>query len=121
MANCTREGGPDGINLERFVEALRDAKTGLTYPALVGMRKQSVQDAERMFSLPLADFMDGKGYTREAEYICVVNGWRRASDERGLSSLERCRLNYKLLNYILDDLMPWHHVNYDFSTMEVNR
>ena len=85
------------------------------------MRKQSVQDAERMFSLPLADFMKRKGYDKEAEYISAVNGWRRAFDERGLSSLQRCRLNFKFLNYILDDLMPWHTNNYDFSTLEVNK
>ena len=45
-------------------------------------------DAERMFSLPLAEFMDRKGYTEEAKYIYAVNGWRRAADERGLSSLQ---------------------------------
>lgn len=103
------------------MEALKEPKTGLTYPALVGMRKQSVQDAERMFSLPLCDFMTERGYIKEAEYISAVNGWRRACDERGISSLKRCRLNYQLLNYILDELMPWHKENYDFSTMEVNR
>ena len=80
-----------------------------------------MQDAERMFSLPLADFMERKGYTEEAKYIRVVNGWRRAVDERGLSNLERCHLNYQFFNYILDDLMPWHHSNYDFSTLEVNK
>ena len=107
--------------MERYVEALKDPKTGLSYPALVGMRKQSVQDAEIMFSIPLAEYMMEGGYVKEAEYIRVVNGWRRATDERGLSSLKRCELNYRFLSYILDDLMPWHRENYDFSTMEVNR
>lgn len=59
IATCTREGGPEGIKPEKYVEALKLASP----TALVGMRKQSVQDAERMFSLPLADFMDEKGYT----------------------------------------------------------
>ena len=103
------------------MEALKDPKTGLFYPALVGMRKQSVQDAERMFSIPLAQYMMEKGYVKEAEYIRVVNGWRRATDERGLSNLKRCELNYRFLNYILDDLMPWHRESYNFSTMEVTR
>ena len=85
------------------------------------MRKQSVQDAERMFAQPLAEFMERKGYREEANYIRAVNGWRRAVDERGLSNLERCRLDYTFLNYILDDLMPWHSVKYDFSTLEVNK
>ncbi len=86
----------------------------------MGLRKQSVQDAERMFSPALSDFMERKGFVEEAAYIRAVNGWRRAVDERGLSNLERCRLNHKFLAYILDDWMPWHSTS-DFSTMEVNR
>lgn len=67
-----------------------------------------------MFSLSLAHFMEEKGYTAEENYIRAVNGWRRASDERGLSEEERSRLNYGLLNYILDDLIPWHR---DYSDL----
>lgn len=68
--------------------------SGLTYPALVGLRKQSVEDAERMFSSTLLKFMEDKGYICEANYIRAVFGWRQACDERGLSELMRCRLNY---------------------------
>ena len=103
------------------MEALKDSDTSLTYSALVGLRKQSVQDAERMFSLPLAMFMERNGFKEEAKYIQTINGWRRAVDQRGLTSLQRCRLNYKFLNYILDELMPWHSTKYDFSTLEVNK
>ena len=71
-----------------------------------------------MFSQSLARFMEQKGYTAEAKYI---NGWRHSIDERGLSQLQRCRLNYQFLEYILDDLMPWHHTNYDLSLLEVNK
>lgn len=62
--------------------------------------------------------MEKKGYHKEAKYIRAVNGWRRACDERGLSELERSRLNYALSGYTLDDLMPWHMSNYDFSLMK---
>ena len=82
----------------------------MIYPALLGVRKQLVQDAERMFSTTLTDFMDYNGYQEEVAYIRAVNG----------SSLERCRLNYRFLEYILDDWMPWH-TNADYSTLEVNR
>lgn len=44
IAKCTRNGGPASIQLERYVEALNHEESGLTYPALVGLRKQSVQD-----------------------------------------------------------------------------
>lgn len=65
--------------------------------------------------------MQKKGYTFEAEYIQVMVNWRRACDERGLSQLQRCRYNYQLLQYLLDDLMPWHRQKYDLSLLEVNR
>lgn len=121
MAKCTRSGGPQGLNLYHYVEALKDASVDLTYSARVGLRKQSVEDAERLFSPKLADFMERNGYKIEAAYIQAVNGWRRACDQRGLSEEERSCLNYNLLDFILDDWMPWHRTNRDFSLLEVNR
>ena len=41
---------PGDLTYERFDEAMRDATTGLTHAALVGIRKQSVPDAEKMLS-----------------------------------------------------------------------
>ena len=121
IASQTRNGGPSKLKLERYVEALSDASSGLTYPALSGTRKQSVIDAERLFSPDLAAFMRNKGYVYEAKYIETIWNWRRACDERGLSELQRCKFNYQFLNLILDDLMPWHTQTYDFSKLEVNR
>ena len=69
----------------------------------------------------MVQFMQNKGYAFEQEFVEVVLNWRRASDERGLSQLERCHFNYNMLNFILDELMPWHATIYDFSTLEVNR
>ena len=46
IATATRSGGPVQLRLERFAQALEDPDSGLTYPALTGQRKQSVQDAE---------------------------------------------------------------------------
>jgi gamma-glutamylcysteine synthetase len=109
------------MHLERFVEALSDPSSNLTYYALSGARKQSVQDAERLLSPEVAEFMEKEGYTTEAAYVRAITNWRRSCDQRGLSELQRCRFNYQLLNYILDDLMPWHTQIYDFSLLEVNR
>jgi len=117
----TRAGGPDDLHLEYYVEALSDESSGLTYPALVGLRKQSVQDAERLFSPSLADYMERKGHEYEAKYIRAVWGWRRSVDERGLPELERNQLGQTFLELILDELMPWHKEKYDFSCLEVNR
>ena len=60
IATSTRNGGPNELCLERNVEALSDSTSGLTYPALTGSRKQSVVDAERLFSPSLAKFMEKK-------------------------------------------------------------
>ena len=50
-------------------------------------------------------------------YIKVIKNWRRESDERVLSQFTWCRFDYELLNFILDELMPWHKDMYDFSLM----
>lgn len=51
----------------QLVEALNHEES--TYPALVGLRKQSVKDVERILS-----FMEKKGNICEAEYIYIVLG-----------------------------------------------
>ena len=96
------------MRLEHFVEALQNPESGLTVPVLTGSRKQSVIDAERLFSPELAMFMRAKGYNFEADYIETVWNWRCACDHRGLTELQRCHFNYRFLNLILDELMPWH-------------
>lgn len=64
--------------------------------------------------------MEDRGYQYEAKYIQVIRNWRRACDARGLTSLQRARFNYQLLQLLLDELMPWHRTAYDFSLLEVN-
>ncbi len=46
-----------GLELDRFIEALAEPPTNLTYPAVTGSRKQSVVDAERLFNPNLIAFM----------------------------------------------------------------
>ena len=120
IAQSTRSGGPATINLALYKEALYDAEAQLTYTALTGERKQSVNDAERLFSPSLLEFMEKKGHVEETKYIRVVLNWRRSCDERGLSELQRSQFNCDMLNYILEELMPWHK-DYDLSFLEVNR
>lgn len=49
------------MKLERFEEALHDSTSGLTHTALSGIRKQSVEDVERLFGEPLMLWMEKKG------------------------------------------------------------
>ena len=121
IATQTRNGGPAKLKLECFVEALSDPASGLTYAALTGTHKQSVIDAERLFSPELVSFIHKNDYHYEAQYLETVLNWRRACDERGINELTRCKYNYQFLNLLLSELMPWHVHTYDFSLLEVNR
>ena len=116
-------GATKDIQLERFVEALEDPNTGLTYPALTGIRKQSVDDVERLFGAGVVKFMEEKGYRQEAKYLSIVHNWRRAIDERGLSTQQRQQFREDFLTFLLNDWMPWHaqQDHKDFSLLEVNR
>ena len=42
-------------------------------------------------------------------------------DVRSLSQLQRFKANYQMINYILDEWMPWHQHTYDESLLELNR
>ena len=122
IANSLRQGRMADIGLERFVEALTDKEAGLTYPALTGIRKQSVQDVERLFGYGVIQFMDKHGYENEAKLLNVVRNWRRAIDERGLMEQQRQEFLQDLLDYICCDLMPWYAKGMkDFSLLEINR
>ena len=53
--------------------------------------------------------------------LLIISNEHEASDGRGLSQLQRSKYNYEMLNYVLDDWMPWHHENYDFPTIDIDR
>lgn len=67
MANSIRSRAPADIRLERFYEASQSPDTRLTHTAVIGERKQSVEDAERFFSPFVRDWMLAKGYEAEAK------------------------------------------------------
>jgi len=49
IGQSLRQGGHADIQLERFEEALHDPSAELTYTALSGIRKQSVEDVETVW------------------------------------------------------------------------
>ena len=66
--------------------------------------------------------MERKGYSFEAKYLTVVRNWRRACDKRGLASAERSQYNLQFMDYILEELIPWHGKPVkDFLLLEVNQ
>lgn len=117
-----RKGRVDSVRLEKFVEALHDPTSGLTHPALSGIRKQSVEDVERLFGDGVIKFMADHKYEPEAEYLKTVRNWRRAVDERGLTNSLRMKYCQDFLDFIIEDLIPWQSPgNTDFRSLEVNR
>ena len=101
---------------------MNDPTTGLTYPALSGIRKQSVEDVERLFGEGVIVFMEKYGYTPEAKYLRSVRNWRRSVDERGLPNSVRQDLGMEFLDFILEDLISGYLADHkDFRLLEVNR
>ena len=80
ISHSLRLGGHADVQLKRFEEDLNDFSAGLTYTALSGVCKQSVEDVERLFGDLLIKQIEGKGCTVETEYLHVVRNWRRACD-----------------------------------------
>jgi len=121
ITNCMRNGDVPDVDVRAFVEALHDPNTGLTYTALTGQHKQSVPDCERVFSRGLVEFMERNGHTSTARFVHLVHNWHKASDGRGLTEETRKQYNLEMLDYLLEDWMPWYESNRDYSTMDVNR
>ena len=116
-----REGNHQGLNFEAFDDVLLDPGSGLTHAALIGLRKQSLVDAERLVSKFVVQSLGKHQHEKEAQHVELLLNWHEATDGRSLTQLQRCRYNYKMMNYILDEWMPWHKDCYDFSTIDINR
>jgi hypothetical protein len=109
------------VDLQAFVKAMNNAETGLTYTALTGKRKQSVGDAEKLLSPAVAKRLKANGFLNEGRFVEIVSNWHKASDGRGLTEADREKYNLAMLDYILEDWMPWYKEERDYSTLDVNR
>ena len=59
------------LSEEAFKGAMLDPNTGLTHAALVGLRKQSVPDAERLLSFHVAKWMLDNEFQHEGTFVQV--------------------------------------------------
>ena len=80
-----------------------------------------MEDAEKLLSNHVVASMQRNGYDMDADYVSTIEAWHEASDGRGMTQLQRCRANHKMLNYLLDNLMPLYKDCYDFTYIDVNR
>ncbi len=79
-------GNNQKLNFEAFDEVLLDPGSGLTHAALIGLRKQSLVDAEKLASKFVARSFKAKTYEKEATHIQLLVNWHEATDGRGLLS-----------------------------------
>ena len=56
-------------------------------------RKQSLVDAERLMSGLVVQSLQRHGFEREATFVEVMANWHEATDGRGISQLQRCRIH----------------------------
>ena len=84
---------------------------GLTYTALTGKRKQSVSDAEKLLSTAVANWCKENGFPDEGRVVEIIRPWHKASDGRGLDEETRRTYNLSMLNFLLEDWMPWYQDN----------
>ena len=62
-----------------------------------------MKDAEHLLSYNVVRSLERHGKNEEAAFIQIIAQWHEASDGRGLSQLERCRYNYLMFNFILEN------------------
>ncbi|KAK3716248.1 hypothetical protein QZH41_018049, partial [Actinostola sp. cb2023] len=102
---------------ESVLDMLRSITSTRVFQSIVKYWQERGVD----FSMLQVQYDTTREITTTSSEEQLLADWHEASDGRGLGQLERCRKNYKMLNYILDEWMPWHTSNYDFSTIDVNR
>lgn len=81
IAKSVREGKDNRLNYEAFDDVLLDPKSGLTHAALIGKRKQSLVDAERLLSYHVVESLKRHGHEREAKHIEVSTGMKQLTAE----------------------------------------
>ncbi|XP_077987455.1 uncharacterized protein LOC144442058 [Glandiceps talaboti] len=119
LTACLKKGTIPDVDAQRWTKAIKDPTTGLS--ALTGKRNLTVGDCEIMFSIGLIDYFEEEGYTNEKRFAEIVLNWHKASVVHGISDQTRKDYNKGILNYILEDWMPYQNEVPGFSYLDVNR
>ena len=72
IAKSIREGKDDNLNFEAFDHVLLDQNSALTHAALIGMRKQSLVDVERLLSYHVVESLRKNGHPKEAKHVEII-------------------------------------------------
>ena len=94
IATSTRNGNCEELDYAAFDGVLRDEKSGLTQAALIGERKQSLLDAERLMSYHVVKSLRRQCYETEAQYVEIIVNWHNAIEglisSKGASTVMKC-------------------------------
>ena len=74
-ASSIRQGKDPSLNFEAFDDVIMDSLSGLTHASLIGKRKQSLVDAERLISSHVSSLLR-HGHHQEARHIEVLTRYR---------------------------------------------
>ena len=121
IAGCCRMGQFPKVDLSIVVQTMHACHTGLIYTALPGNRKQSISDVETLYSRAVANWCKDNGFPEEVRVAEIIANWHKASDGRGLDEETRKKYNLAMLDFLLEDWMPWYQENKDYSTLDPNR
>ena len=88
---------------------------------MTGKRKQSISDAEKLLSIAVANWCKENGFPKEGRVVEIIANWHKASDGRGLDEETRRKYNLGMLDFLLEDWMPWYQEKNDYATLDPNR
>lgn len=69
----------------------------------------------------MLNFLRQHGHDKEARHVQIVLNWHKASDGRGMDEPTRSMYNKAMLDWLLEDWMPWFHYDRDYRSMDVDR
>ena len=121
IISCLREGLVPGQDLRFLRDALHDPSTVLTYEALTGKNKQSVQDCEWLINPGVISFLERKCHKSGARVIKRIYIWHKAVDARGHPEGQRSPYCREMKEWLLMDWMPWFKFQPDYISINVNR
>lgn len=94
---------------------------GLIYIVLIGKRKQSVLDVEKLFLIVVVNWCIENGFFEEGRVVEIIVNWYKVSDGRGFDEEIRRKYNFVMLEFFLEDWMSWYQEIKDYFILDLNR
>ena len=113
IAQHFRDGGYTAFDYEAFADVLADPLSGLTHAALVGKRRQSVKDAERLLSYNVVRSLERLGKNEEAAFIWTLGKFSHSNNSNHTG--QKVLGNKKFLHFPSNSLRSYKGKIFSFS------